>query len=111
MGNRIRQCIFKFGSEDSEFLSGEVEMGEDYFGGRRKVKRERGAKKQRVRYPVFGILEREGPVKVESMKEKFLKFPVGSRKYFVYYLKELEFRCNFRANLDKMLYNMVGGIK
>ena len=41
MDNRIRQCIFKFGSEDDEFLSGEVEMDESYFGGRRKVKRGR----------------------------------------------------------------------
>jgi hypothetical protein len=26
-------------------------------------------------------------------------------------LKELEFRYNFRANLDEMLYNVLGGIK
>ena len=39
MNNRIRQRIFKFGSGDDEFLSGEVEMDESYFGGRRKVKR------------------------------------------------------------------------
>jgi transposase len=39
MDNRIRQCMFKFGSEDGEFLSGEVEMDESYFGGRREVKR------------------------------------------------------------------------
>jgi transposase len=56
MDNRIRQCIFKFVSEDDEFLSGEVEMDESYFGGRRKVKRGRGAK---GKIPVFGILERE----------------------------------------------------
>jgi len=29
----------------------------------------------------------------------------------VYYLKELEFRYNFRANLDEMLYNVLGRIK
>jgi transposase len=40
----IRQCIFKFISKDDEFLSGEVEMDESYFGGKRKVKRGRGAK-------------------------------------------------------------------
>jgi transposase len=174
MDNRIRQCIFKFVSEDDEFLSGEVEMDESYFGGRRKVKRGRGAK---GKIPVFGILEREGKVKVEIVKDvtaetrlmetikkvkrgsiiytdkfkaydglvmygfkheridksiKFsngkvyingiegfwsyakgglLKFPVVSREYFVYYLKELEFRYNFRANLDEMLYNVLGGIK
>jgi hypothetical protein len=36
---------------------------------------------------------------------------VGSREYFVYYLKELKFRYNFRANLDEMLDNVLGGIK
>jgi transposase len=44
-------------------------------------------------------------------KERLLKFPVGSREYFVYYLKKLEFRYNFRVNLDEMLYNVLGGIK
>jgi transposase len=44
-------------------------------------------------------------------KERLLKFHGVSREYFVYYLKELEFRYNFRANLDEMLYNMLGGIK
>jgi len=52
--------MFKFGSEDGEFLSGEVEMDESYFGGRRKVKRGRGAK---VKIQAFGILEREGKVR------------------------------------------------
>jgi hypothetical protein len=37
---------------------------------------------------------------------------VGSREYFVYYLKELEFRYNLRANLDEMMLdNVLGGIK
>jgi transposase len=44
-------------------------------------------------------------------KGRLLKFHGVSREYFVYYLKELEFRYNFRANLDKMLYNILGGIK
>jgi transposase len=44
-------------------------------------------------------------------KERFLKFHGVSREYFVYYLKELEFRYNFRVNLDEMLYNVFGGIK
>jgi transposase len=44
-------------------------------------------------------------------KERLLKFHGVSREYFVYYLKELEFRYNFRANLDEMLYNILGGIK
>jgi transposase len=61
MDNRIRQCIFKFGSEDGEFLSGEVEMDESYFGGRMGVKRGKGAK---GKIPVFRMLEREGKVKI-----------------------------------------------
>jgi transposase len=43
-----------------------LEMDESYFGGRRKVKRGRGAK---GKIPVFGILEREGRVKVEIVKD------------------------------------------
>jgi len=35
-------------------------------------------------------------------RKRFLKFPAVSREYFVYYLKELEFRYNFRVNLDEM---------
>ena len=30
---------------------------------------------------------------------------------FLSYLRELEFRCNFGANLDEILYNLLGGIK
>jgi hypothetical protein len=32
-------------------------------------------------------------------------------KKFLSYLKELEFRYNFRAKLDEMLYNVLGEIK
>jgi hypothetical protein len=39
MDNRIRQYIFEFVSEDDEFLRGEVEMDESYFGGKRKGNR------------------------------------------------------------------------
>jgi transposase len=66
MDNRIRQCIFKFVSEGGEFLGGEVEMDESYFGGRRKVKRGRETK---GKIPVFGILDRKGKVKVEVVKD------------------------------------------
>ena len=47
------------------FLSGEVELDEAYFGGHRKGKRGRGAA---GKVPVFGILERNGQVKVEVVK-------------------------------------------
>ncbi len=48
------------------FLSGEIEADESYFGGRRKGKRGRGAANK---VPVFGILERNGIVKVEIVKD------------------------------------------
>jgi len=44
-------------------------------------------------------------------KERLLKSHRISREYFVFYLKELEFEYNFRANLDEMLSNVFGGIK
>ena len=47
-------------------LSGEIELDESYFGGRRKGKRGRGAA---GKVPVFGILERNGKVKVTVVKD------------------------------------------
>ena len=41
-------------------------MDESYFGGKRKGGRGRGAKNK---IPVFGILERNGKVKVEIVKD------------------------------------------
>ena len=51
-------------------LSGEIEADESYFGGKRKGKRGRGS---RNKVPVFGILERNGNVKVEETQRHFLK--------------------------------------
>jgi len=42
-------------------------------------------------------------VKVTSSEEE--------AEMFLRYLKELEFRYNFGANLDEILYNLLGGIK
>jgi transposase-like protein len=47
----------------------------------------------------------------EIKEKKKHKFNGISREYFVYYLKEFEFRYNFRANLDGILYNVLAGIK
>jgi len=63
---RIRECIYQYVCQEKEILSGEVEMDESYFGGKRKGNRGRGAKNK---IPVFGILEREGKVKVEIVKD------------------------------------------
>jgi transposase len=47
------------------FFRGEIELDESYFGGRRKGKRGRGAA---GKVPVFGILERNGTVKVDVVR-------------------------------------------
>jgi transposase len=60
-----RYMIIK-GIEDGNKLGGEIEIDESYFGGRRKGKRGRGATNK---IPVFGILEREGRVKVEIVED------------------------------------------
>ena len=46
-------------AQASEFLSGEIEVDESYFGGKRKGKRGRGAG---GKTPVFGLLKRGGKV-------------------------------------------------
>jgi len=62
----IRLSILANTPEGQELLRGEIEMDESYFGGRRKGKRGRGALHK---VPVFGILERNGVVKVEVVKD------------------------------------------
>ena len=43
-------------------------------------------------------------------KERLLKFHGVSKDNFIYYLKELEFRYNFKDNIDDSLYKYLGGI-
>jgi transposase len=58
--HRLREIITaKLDQEVEEFLSGEIEVDESYFGGRRKGKRGRGAA---GKVPVFGLLKRGGKV-------------------------------------------------
>jgi transposase len=61
----FRQSIVRTDSDPSFTLSGEIEMDESYFGGRRKGNRGRGAA---GKIPVFGILERGGKVRVEVVQ-------------------------------------------
>ena len=56
--HRLRQLIYQ-AVEDETLFSGEIEVDESYFGGRRKGKRGRGAA---GKVPVFGILKRGGTV-------------------------------------------------
>ena len=60
----IRAAILAHSADGDVSLSGEVEVDESYFGGKRKGKRGRGAA---GKVPVFGILEREGRVFVEVL--------------------------------------------
>ncbi|MCX8012296.1 MAG: IS1595 family transposase [Desulfobacterota bacterium] len=62
----IRYSIISVSSGAKELLSGEIELEETYFGGKRKGRRGRGALHK---VPVFGILERNGKVKVEVVKD------------------------------------------
>ncbi len=57
----IRYAILAHGHDGVDLLSGEIELDEAYFGGRRKGNRGRGAS---GKVPVFGILERQGKVRV-----------------------------------------------
>ncbi len=57
----IRYAILAHVHDGVDLLSGEIELDEACFGGRRKGNRGRGAS---GKVPVFGILERQGKVRV-----------------------------------------------
>ncbi|HKJ83245.1 MAG TPA: IS1595 family transposase, partial [Mariprofundaceae bacterium] len=58
--HRLRVLISeRLEQESAEFLGGEIEVDESYFGGRRKGKQGRGAA---GKVPVFGLLKRGGKV-------------------------------------------------
>jgi len=58
---RIRERLAENRERELEQLAGEVEVDESYFGGKRKGKRGRGAG---GKVPVFGLLKRQGEVRV-----------------------------------------------
>jgi len=62
----IRHAIVSHAEDVQEPLSGEIELDEAYFGGRRKGNRGRGAA---GKVPVFGILERQGKVRVSVVTD------------------------------------------
>lgn len=58
--HRLREIIsHELEKESKEFLSGDIEVDESYFGSKRKGKRGRGASDK---VPVFGLLKRGGKV-------------------------------------------------
>ena len=56
---KLRLSVYHIAELEGTKLSGEIEMDESYFGGRRKGKRGRGASGKSI---VFGLLERDGRV-------------------------------------------------
>jgi len=56
---QLRETIYHVAELEGKKLSGEIELDESYFGGRRKGKRGRGATGKSI---VFGLLERDGRV-------------------------------------------------
>ena len=57
---RLREIIaYELATESEAMFSGEIEVEESYFGGRRKGKRGRGSA---GKTPVFGLLQRGGRV-------------------------------------------------
>ena len=63
--HRLREAIYQ-ASEDATPFSGEVEVDESYFGGRRKGLRGRGAS---GKVPVFGLLKRGGKVYAKMISD------------------------------------------
>src|SRR3990167_7187183 len=63
--HRLRELIFKAVEDETPF-SGEIEVDESYFGGKRKGKRGRGAA---GKVPVFGLLKRGGKVYAEIIPD------------------------------------------
>lgn len=84
---RLRQALYHVAELEGSKLSGEIELDEAYFGGRRKGRRGRGARGKSV---VFGLLEREGRVYTKivtsvSAEELMQHIRQHTRKGSVYY--------------------------
>ena len=85
--DHLRLAIVRECEREAGKLSGEIELDEAYFGGRRKGKRGRGAAGKSV---VFGLLERDGRVYtkvVDAVSKEVLMDVIRrkSRKGSVYY--------------------------
>ena len=72
----IRFSILEELAKTDHVLKGKIEADEAYFGGKRKGNRGRGAKNKTI---VFGILERNGKVHVEIVKNVKAKTLLAGR--------------------------------
>jgi len=86
---RLRGVLFYIAELEAaeSKLSGEIELDESYFGGRRKDKRGRGAAGKSV---VFGLLERDGRVYTKVVEDVTAETPMAhiherTRKGSIYY--------------------------
>jgi transposase len=70
----IRYAILTHAEDATDLLKGEIEIDESCFGGRRKGNRGRGAA---GKVPVFGILERNGKVRVTVVPDVTAKTLIG----------------------------------
>lgn len=70
----IRWSILAHAEDARDLMDGEIEIDECYFGGRRKGQRGRGAA---GKVPVFGILERNGTVRVTVVPDVTAETLIG----------------------------------
>ena len=122
---KLRLALYHITELEGAKLSGEIEMDEAYFGGRRKGKRGRGASGKSI---VFGLLERDGRVYTRvvegvSADELMTVIKKKTRKGSVYYsdtfksynsLKRLgkHHTVNHSKNMvDKKTKNHINGIE
>ena len=122
---RLRAIIvMKLREGTTEFISGEIEVDESYFGGARKGKRGRGAS---GKVPVFGLLKRGGkvytkiipdakastlmPIIQEKVIPDSIVYSDGWRGYNVLDVSEFK---HYRINHSKLFadtHNHINGIE
>ncbi len=123
--HRLRAIIvMKLREGSREFISGEIEVDESYFGGARKGKRGRGAS---GKVPVFGLLKRGGkvytkiipdakastlmPIIQEKVIPDSIVYSDGWRGYNVLDVSEFK---HYRINHSKLFadrHNHINGIE
>ena len=123
--HKLREAIHdKIVGEESTQMSGEIELDESYFGGRRKGKRGRGAG---GKVPVFGLLKRNGyvhalaipnaasatlfPIIKEKIKPHSVVYTDSFRAYDVLDVSEFH---HYRINHSELFadkHNHINGIE
>jgi transposase len=122
---KLRELIAWQVEAETPFFSGEVELDESYFGGKRKGKRGRGAAGKTI---VFGLLERGGkvytlivpdtkkstlePIIRQSVKPDSLVYTDGYKSYDVLDVSEFHhYRINHSERFVEAKTNHINGIE